>query len=121
MSSYDDFLDRAALANLRDVVGGDDSVLADLVSTFHEEAPLLLGRLHEGVAGRNAGAIRLNAHCLKGNAADFGALALAELCLQMEKLGRSGELSSAHALLTTIDVEYRRVEAALGRLLNTLR
>jgi two-component system sensor histidine kinase/response regulator len=121
MSNDDNFLDRAALANLRDVVGGDNSVLAELVSTFLEEAPLLLGRLHEGVAGGSAAMIRLNAHSLKGNAADFGALALAELCLQMEKLGRSGEVHGAHALLTAIEAEYRHVEAALGRLLNTLR
>lgn len=120
MNSYDNPLDQAALDNLRDVVGGDDGVLADLIHTFLEDAPGLLAQLHQAVSSGDAANVRLHAHSLKSNGADFGAAAFAELCKQMEMLGRAGTLQAAEALLPQINTEYRRVEAALQALVSTL-
>jgi len=113
----DSILDDAALINLREVVGGDSLLFADLILSFLDDAPRMLRELREGIAEQNAPRVHLNAHSLKGNAADFGALRLAELCLQLERLGKSGQLHEAKALLSQIEGEFPRVDAALRQLL----
>jgi signal transduction histidine kinase/DNA-binding response OmpR family regulator len=108
-----DYLSQASLDNLWNMVGGDTEVLAELVNTFLEDAPVLLGDLRRAVEMGDAGTVRLKAHSLKSNGADFGALGFSEMCRQMEMMGKSGQLEGAQALLRQLEAEYRQVEAAL--------
>ncbi|MCI0352503.1 MAG: Hpt domain-containing protein, partial [Acidobacteriales bacterium] len=118
MGSYHDVLDPAALDNLRDTVGDDSSVLAELINTFLEDAPRLLTDLRSALDSGDAAGVRLNAHSLKSNGAEFGASQFAELCRQMEMLGKSNQLDGAGALLGPIEDEFRRVSATLESLMS---
>jgi CheY-like chemotaxis protein/HPt (histidine-containing phosphotransfer) domain-containing protein len=113
-----DYLNQASLDNLWNMVGGDTEVLSELVNTFLEDAPRLLGDLRLAVDNGDAATVRLNAHSLKANGADFGALTFSELCRQMEMMGKSGQLDGAESLLARIEAEYEQVEAALGTLVS---
>ncbi|MBK9125077.1 MAG: Hpt domain-containing protein [Chloroflexi bacterium] len=113
-------LDSNALANLREMVGGDDAILSEIVTTFLSDAPRMLAALHSGIDAGNPDQVRLNAHSLKGNAGDFGALHMAKLCLQLEMMGKTGDLNGAHSLAAQIAREYQGVAQALEDLLASL-
>ncbi|MGW8249986.1 MAG: Hpt domain-containing protein, partial [Anaerolineales bacterium] len=63
-------------------------------------------------SGDAEGARRI-AHSLKSNAMDFGAQEFAEMCKELEMLGKSGALDGAGDLTTKIMAEYEKVAAAL--------
>jgi CheY-like chemotaxis protein/HPt (histidine-containing phosphotransfer) domain-containing protein len=107
------YLDPAALDNLRDTAGGDPTFLAELIDTFLEDAPQLLDDLRQALAEKNPASVRLAAHSLKSNGAEFGATTFADLCLQLEMLGKSGQLAGAEALLTHVKEEFEKVKSAL--------
>ena len=106
-------LDAKALENLRAMVGDDASFLAELVNTFLEDAPLLLGDMRAAVAAGDAAALRLAAHSLKSNAAQFGATEFAALCKEIEGLGKAGDTRGASPLVEAAGAAYPGVAAAL--------
>jgi HPt (histidine-containing phosphotransfer) domain-containing protein len=110
-------LDAKALENLRVMVGDDASFLAELVHTFLEDAPRLLEDMRAAVAAGDAAALRLAAHSLKSNAAQFGAVEFAALCKEIEGLGKAGDAPGAVALVDTAVAAYPGVAAALQGIL----
>jgi response regulator RpfG family c-di-GMP phosphodiesterase len=79
-------LDSVALERLRKTVGGDAVVLAELIDSFLEDAPQLMTTLRQASEKGDATGLRLAAHSLKSNAADFGAMRLSNLCKELEHL-----------------------------------
>ena len=102
-------LDPATFAELEAAAGADFA--RELISTFLEEAPLMLAELRATLANGNADAFRRAAHSLKSNSLTFGALALGALARELELKG----LSDA-AALALIEQEYARAAAALTAL-----
>jgi HPt (histidine-containing phosphotransfer) domain-containing protein len=105
-------LDPAALENLREMMGGD-AELSELIDTFLEDAPQLLADMHQAVEQGDAAGLRLAAHSLKSNSADFGAMALSNLCRELEGMGKAGKLDGAAGLVRQAAAEYEQVKAAL--------
>jgi CheY-like chemotaxis protein/HPt (histidine-containing phosphotransfer) domain-containing protein len=106
-------LDPAALENLREMMGGDAEFLSELIDTFLEDAPQLLADMHQTVEQGDAAGLRLAAHSLKSNSADFGAMALSNLCRELEGMGKAGTLDGAAGLVRQAAAEYEQVKAAL--------
>ncbi len=118
MRSNGDVIDSAAIENLRDMGGGDMEFVADLIITFLEDAPGMLSHLRHAIDENDPKTVRLYAHSLKGNALDFGATQFAELCKQMEMLGKAGDLNGGTSLLEQIDAAYDEAESALRALVS---
>ena len=114
------YLDPRALENLR-AVGGDDGFLAELIATFLDEAPRLLGNLEAAIECQDAAGARLAAHSLKSNGAEFGAGAFRDLARELEAIARDGSLEGAGDLYARLTVEFRHVERALLSLLGDAR
>jgi HPt (histidine-containing phosphotransfer) domain-containing protein len=112
-----EILDPAALDSLRDVVGDDDEFFAELVTTFLDDAPQLLSGLRTALEASDAAEVRRFAHSLKSNGAEFGASAFSQSCHQLETDAKGGDLASAEALVTQIEVQFVEVESALRELL----
>jgi CheY-like chemotaxis protein len=93
---------------------GDPSFLAELIGTFLEDAPTLLAKMRRAVEDGDAAALRLAAHSLKSNSADFGAKKLAEVCLGLEEMGRDESLDQAATELAMAEAEFPRVRQALA-------
>jgi HPt (histidine-containing phosphotransfer) domain-containing protein len=104
-------LDGAALERLRESLG--DELLADLVSTFLEDAPVQLAALRDALAAGDAEAARRAAHTLKSNGATFGAERFAETCRSLEEMAKAGALADAERLRPRAEVEYSGVREAL--------
>ena len=116
---FSDILDQAALDNLYDVTGGDPEFMAELVGTFLEDAPVLIGDLQNALAVGDEGEVRRLAHGLKSNGTDFGATVFAELCRTLEHNAANGQLGGAEALLLDIEDEFARVKDALESYINS--
>jgi PAS domain S-box-containing protein len=108
-------VDEGALDELRAEFGdeGDDFV-DELIETFLGEGPELVAALLRGVDRGNAEEVRRAAHTLKTNAQTLGREQLASVCRKLEQLGRENALDSAGELAARVEVEYHRLELALG-------
>jgi CheY-like chemotaxis protein len=83
-------LNQAALDNVRALAGGDMAFVAELIDTFLADVPQLLAQMRRAVEAGDAATLRRAAHSLKSNSAEFGAGALADLCRELEAMGRTG-------------------------------
>jgi HPt (histidine-containing phosphotransfer) domain-containing protein len=110
----DKVLDPQALASLLAVIGGDKTMLAELIDSFLSEAPRLFAGLHEALEQKDAAKLRMSAHTIKSSARDFGALTLNQLCQELEDRGNAGELDDAPQRVAAIETEYRQVQTALA-------
>jgi HPt (histidine-containing phosphotransfer) domain-containing protein len=65
------------------------------------------------VTQNDAEAMKQTAHTLKSSSAALGAIALAKLCEELEKIGNSKTTTGGSEILSQIQSEYKRVKAAL--------
>jgi HPt (histidine-containing phosphotransfer) domain-containing protein len=106
-------IDRAALDTLLDTVGGDAAFLNELMDAYFDDSPQLLAALHQALESGNTESLRRAAHSFKSNSANFGALALAALCKELEELGKRNELTGAGELIAQAEAEYAAVKTEL--------
>ncbi len=109
-------LDPAALTLLRQLGEGDPTFVEEMIGTFLEDAPRLLAGMRKALAEGDAPALRLCAHSLKSNSANFGASELAALCRELENAAKAGRLDDAPARVAEIEQAYGRVRGALEAL-----
>ncbi len=109
-------LDREALHNLLEVLGGEFHYLVEVIDSFLEEAPKLLAELDTALANGEVDTVRRLAHSLKSNSADFGAGVLNKLCSQLEERARSGSLDGAQEMAARVAAEYQRCAVQLVEL-----
>ncbi len=109
-------IDSAALDNLREMIGGDEAFLEELIETFLTDSPKMLADMRQSIEDEDAAALCLAAHSLKSNSTEFGAVTLSSLCRDLEKACKAGSLTGAAEKVAHIEMEYARVKAALEEL-----
>jgi PAS domain S-box-containing protein len=110
-------LDRGTLDQLVASLGGGDEgreAVAELIQAFLEDGAAQMAALRDAVERGDAEEAHRAAHTLKSNGATFGAQSFAELCRELETLGREGRLESAGPLVRQAEEEWERVRASLG-------
>jgi signal transduction histidine kinase/CheY-like chemotaxis protein/HPt (histidine-containing phosphotransfer) domain-containing protein/HAMP domain-containing protein len=119
MTSDEGSLDPKALDQLLEIIGGDRDALLDLVQCFIDEGPALVQRMKASVESGDAAIMRQAAHTLKGSARDFGAHHLADLCRDIEALGRAGDVNGAAPKVVQAAAAYDSAEDQLKKMLTT--
>jgi HPt (histidine-containing phosphotransfer) domain-containing protein len=114
-----DRIDPAAIQQLLSLIGGQPRLFRDLLDSFRGESRQLFERLENGAEG-DAEMLRIAAHTFKSSAADFGATALHAQFAELERLGQSGDLAAAQALLRETAAEWQKVEPELCALADSL-
>jgi HPt (histidine-containing phosphotransfer) domain-containing protein len=109
-------LDYDNLNMLKEVIGDD---LKAILDSFAEITPTVIEQLEHAISQQDAAEIRHHAHTLKGSAANVGAIALPELCYEMENKGRSGEIDGADELFTRIKASYGDLSKAVDQYIST--
>ena len=107
---------RARIDRLRNSMPGKDALIDELIELFVADLPQRLGAITHAVERADAPALALQAHALRGSAANFGASRLDELCAKLEEVGTRGTLAEAPAMLDEIRREGARVRDALAAL-----
>jgi HPt (histidine-containing phosphotransfer) domain-containing protein len=98
---------------LRNSMPGNDALIDELIDLFVADLPKRLGAITHAVERADAPALALQAHALRGGAANFGASRLDELCAMLEEAGAHARLAEAPALLDEVNSESARVLDAL--------
>ena len=101
---------REALDKLFDLIGGDPGSLAELIESFLEESPLLVGQMQQAADAGDRTVLGRAAHTLKSSARDFGASQLSVLCESLEKSCRDSMPEQAIRQVDAI-----RAECALAK------
>ena len=73
---------------------GNRLLLEEMIELFREESPRLMQEIEAAIARRDAVALRLAAHTLKGAAQVIGGQALGAAAQRLEALARAGEFES---------------------------
>jgi HPt (histidine-containing phosphotransfer) domain-containing protein len=105
-------IDRHVLDQLREDLGGMDPV-REVIATFLEKTPAILGELREAAARVDAEGIQRAAHTIKGTSATLGARDLAERSAEIERLGRAGGAQEASRLVDPLEEAFRTAATAL--------
>jgi histidine phosphotransfer protein HptB len=106
-------IDPTALETMLEMVGGDQTFVADLIDTYLADSPALFADLHKALETSDAVLLRRTAHTLKSNSENFGATQLAAIARTLEERGKQNEFNEVDELLASATTEYTRVEAAL--------
>ena len=101
------------IGRLRESMPGKDALIDELIDLFVGDLPSRLGAIAQAVERADAPALALQAHALRGGAANFGASRLDELCAKLEEVGARGTLAEAPAMLDEVRRESARVRDAL--------
>ena len=116
-----DIIDRAAIDDLLESLGGDLDFLEELLEDFFDDSPKQLVEMQQALEDGDAGRFRRAAHSLKSNSANFGALKLADSCKELEEMGKSATLGGAGDRLARIIMEYEEVKPILKDIVNEYR
>jgi CheY-like chemotaxis protein/HPt (histidine-containing phosphotransfer) domain-containing protein len=108
-------IDAKALDNLRALERqGAEGIVEKAIRYYLEDAPKLMETLREAVSSADSQAVANAAHSLKSSSANLGAVRLAKLSSDLEKVGRAGATEGATALFAEAQAEYERVSVALA-------
>ncbi len=80
---------------------------------FCDDTTRLLETMQRAATQDDAKTLASAAHRLKSSSANVGAMQLAALCVQTEKLGRDSRIDRAAALVAEMHAEFQRVRLAL--------
>ncbi len=87
-------------------VGGDVELLREVVGLFLDDYPQSLEMIRDAVARGDQSGLERHAHSLKGSVATFGAEEVFQAALELERQGRSGDLTGSAD-------NFHRLETAL--------
>ena len=105
------FDERAALA----YTGGDRRLLAEVVKLFRADCPPSLRRIDRAIARRDAEALRMAAHRLKGAIATVGAPASRQVAADLEDTARAKNFDKAKRTYAKLRQELERLDKAFAK------
>jgi len=109
-------IDMQALAGLRALEAqGATGLVARAVNLYVKDAANHVQAIHDAVARGDAGVVREHAHSLKSASANLGAMTVAALCKDLERMGAVKSLESAGEAARGLAAEFERARIALVR------
>ncbi len=108
-------LDFSVLASLRDLSEpGQPDPVVELIDLFLEDAPDRLHAMQTSLDRRDAEALKIAAHSLKGSAKNLGARPLARICAALEHQTLAADWDHALLTLKAIGQEFEKLRAVLA-------
>jgi two-component system sensor histidine kinase/response regulator len=109
-ASAEESFDRAAVFRRTD---SDLDFLEELASMMEDIAPRLVAEIHDAIEQNDAAKLQRTAHSLKGSLIPFVAAVASDAAQSLETMGHVGDLSNASQAYLLLDVDVRRLLAAL--------
>ncbi|MEA2084806.1 MAG: response regulator [Thermodesulfobacteriota bacterium] len=104
--------DRTALLNR---LSGDEEFCREIIGIFFQDVPGQIESLEDAVKKSDTALIQFQAHSLKGASGNFGAAALQEAALELEKAGKSGDMTRANEMFDAVKEEFERLKGVVSR------
>ena len=102
------------LSALRDRVEEDLELLAEMVDLFLETSPKLVADIESAVAAGDVEMLGVASHTLKGVLRNMCARSSADAALELETIGRRGDLAPANQSLGALKHELSQLTSALA-------
>lgn len=110
--------DRAVdVSVLKSIIGSDPAVLLEFLNDFRISTTKIGAELKTACVDRQPARASQHAHKLKSSARTVGALALGDLCAEIEAAGRADRTEALAVLLPVFEQELEAVDAFLDSLL----
>ena len=93
----------------REAVQGDEGLLRVVVEAMLEECPLVMAAIRQSLAGKDAAAVRLNSHRLKGAVRYFSSSGAYQAAYRLEVMGEQGNLDKAEEAFSALEGEIERL------------
>ncbi|HEX4146059.1 MAG TPA: response regulator [Pirellulales bacterium] len=103
------------LAALLGQVENDWDLLGELIALFLDSSPRLLAEAEAGLARHDAQTLERAAHALKGAMQNIGAVPAVQAAIDLEEIGRNGDLSHAQESLARLKQEFDDLVVALEK------
>lgn len=111
-------LDPDVIDSLRQLTApGEPDVLREVLELFLAEVPKRMTRLRNAMVSRDIQEVQRSAHSLKGSAGNVGALALYDICDQLDAAAKRGDADAVAPLVDAMGTEFGNVEAEIHRLI----
>ena len=102
--------DRSAVLERLD---GNEALLSDVIALFLDDCPARMRAIKTAVDARDGERIRVEAHGLRGAAANLSALGLINAATILERIGAEGRLDAADAAWRLLSMEASQTLDAL--------
>ncbi|MEY2832704.1 MAG: hypothetical protein RLZZ574_1962, partial [Cyanobacteriota bacterium] len=113
-STESPILDHQVLDSLRSLAGAKaKTFLAEIIGQYCEDSPQKLQAIQQAIDNQDATALRQAAHGLRSSSANLGAIAVADLCKQLEDLARSGTTQGSSTTMELLAQAYPKVKLTL--------
>lgn len=109
-----DSVDASMINELKDLMEDEFSLL---IETYITDSDQRLTDLEQAIDGKNAEQIRELAHAFKGSSSNLGAQPLADICFELENMGRDGQVDGAPEVLIRLKDEYTVVKSYFSDML----
>ena len=90
-------------------VCGDRDLLGELIVIFETECPKMIAVIRGAIGRGDAETLELNAHGLKGAAANFSAGPATDRARELEMMGRNKNLTGAEETLAHLEIEINKL------------
>jgi HPt (histidine-containing phosphotransfer) domain-containing protein len=110
--------DDEGLFNLEDLLkrtDGDKELACELMEMYLQQVAENMAAIEDAINKKDAKQVQFVAHSLKGSSADLSAEQVRGLAYQMERIGASGELSGAPALLAQLNESLNNTRHLISR------
>jgi two-component system, sensor histidine kinase and response regulator len=87
---------------LFDNLGGDVGFLAETVQMLENDGPVLMKQLQDALSAGDAPAVGKTAHTIKGMVSNFCSPLTQSAALDVEKMGKAGDLSDTPAAIAIL-------------------
>jgi len=94
---------------------GDKEFFTGILKEFLASVPKQLQILEEAARKGDTGVVESEAHSIKGAASNLNAKRLADLCLKLELLGRTGDLAGAKEMIDNLKTELKHLETYVNK------
>ncbi|WLI90397.1 response regulator [Massilia sp. R2A-15] len=113
-----DVINLHALENIRALSADRGGALVQrVINAYVDDTPQHLDKLRQAIAGLDTTSVRKVAHSLKSSSANVGAETLAQMCKDLEILGRNDSTEGAAGILTDMEHEFQAVRHSLSAIL----
>lgn len=97
-------------------VGGDEDLLREIARLFLDECPRLMTEIQQAIEAGDSRRMERAAHSLKGSVANFGAEPVVKAALDLETMGRAGDLARADQGFLELSRHLEKLQPQLASL-----
>jgi two-component system sensor histidine kinase/response regulator len=104
-------------AEILDRVGGDLSLLAQLIALFNETATPMVAEIRSAIADADGVRLGRAAHKLRGSVSVFAAASIVQILQSLDEIARTGDFSAASATTEQLESQLARLAPALNSMI----